>query len=399
MADYYSLLARKIGPLPQSTPQARQATYELARRALVNQLRAIQPPVPETVILNEGRALDEAIARLEREVGPGPGAARQPAPPSSVAPPPAPRNEPPRLREKLRPAAPLPPSSVAPPPAPRDEPPPPREKLRPAAPLPPPPDRSAGSRRIIGIAAVLIVIVGLIALAALRLRERPEDLAKLNPEESAASDSEQGKISARAGGEGGDALDQAQQTAPVARRAALLVAPKQHTDKPDKVYDGSVVWRLENIGGDEGGPVQSAIRGDVDFPAAKFKASIVIQKNEDPTLSASHTINISFFIAPDSELKSVKAIGAFQMRRPESQSGERLIGIPVPTTENSFLIGLMRGDSEKRNINLLRSPSLIDIPLQFADERIGTINLEKGPTGDRVFQDAIAAWTGGSAKP
>jgi hypothetical protein len=72
MADYYSLLARKIGPLADSTAQSRQAVYELARKALFNQLRAIQPPVAEQVIQTEGRALDEAIARLETEAASGP---------------------------------------------------------------------------------------------------------------------------------------------------------------------------------------------------------------------------------------------------------------------------------------------------------------------------------------
>ncbi|HYA80553.1 MAG TPA: hypothetical protein VED87_06465, partial [Methylocystis sp.] len=83
MADYYSLLARKIGALPQSTPQNRQAVYELARRALLNQLRSIQPPVAEQVIQNEGRALDEAIARLESEAS---GAGSAPAAPKPAEP-------------------------------------------------------------------------------------------------------------------------------------------------------------------------------------------------------------------------------------------------------------------------------------------------------------------------
>ena len=86
MADYYSLIARKIGPLAESTPQSRQAIYELARKALFNQLRAIQPPVAEQVIQTEGRALDEAIARLEME-------AAKSAPTRAASPAMAPRPE------------------------------------------------------------------------------------------------------------------------------------------------------------------------------------------------------------------------------------------------------------------------------------------------------------------
>jgi hypothetical protein len=102
---------------------------------------------------------------------------------------------------------------------------------------------------------------------------------------------------------------------------------------------------------------------------------------------------ISFKPQPGSSLGNVKAIGPIQMRRPDAQSGEKLVGIPVPITENNFLIGLMRGDREMRNIQLLRSLSVLDLPLQFADGRPATINMEKGASGERVFADAIDSWS------
>ena len=68
MADYYSLLARKVASLEQSTPQTRKAIYDVARRALLNQLRSIKPPIAEEVIAAEEHALDEAVARVEAEM-------------------------------------------------------------------------------------------------------------------------------------------------------------------------------------------------------------------------------------------------------------------------------------------------------------------------------------------
>ncbi|MFY9656756.1 MAG: hypothetical protein WAK01_09245 [Methylocystis sp.] len=67
MADYYSLLARKVASLEQSTPQTRKAIYDVARRALLNQLRNIKPPIAAEVIAAEEHALDEAVARVEAE--------------------------------------------------------------------------------------------------------------------------------------------------------------------------------------------------------------------------------------------------------------------------------------------------------------------------------------------
>jgi hypothetical protein len=41
----------------------------------------------------------------------------------------------------------------------------------------------------------------------------------------------------------------------------------------------------------------------------------------------------------------------------------------------------------------LRSLSVIDLPLQLNDGRAATINMEKGPSGERVFADAVDAWS------
>ena len=59
MADYYPLLAKALANLPnRSASTARRAIYERARKALIGQLRSIQPPMPEADILGEDAALE-----------------------------------------------------------------------------------------------------------------------------------------------------------------------------------------------------------------------------------------------------------------------------------------------------------------------------------------------------
>ncbi len=67
MAEYYPLLAKAVSGLPEPTREARQAIYERARNALLNQLRNIQPPIAESDIGREVQALASAAARLESE--------------------------------------------------------------------------------------------------------------------------------------------------------------------------------------------------------------------------------------------------------------------------------------------------------------------------------------------
>jgi hypothetical protein len=439
MADYYSLLSRAVAALPQSAPESRQAVYERARKALFKQLRSIQPPVAEEDIEAEGRALDEAIARVELETvraaaetvaGERPAVVERPptterpltvermeapaAPPPPApphAPAPAPRATdavPPPAAPAKEPMRPTPAAAERKPPEASAETPPreegPTPPQRPAAPLPSLPEPASNSRRILVIAGVLAAVVALVALLAWQFRERPEDLARLKPEPQSAEEepSENGKLADRVdGGEStppaeapksNDRAPQKGQPVAVAQKAELWVAAPEEASKV-KTFPGTVIWRLESMPAGAGQTLTPAIRGDIDIPGAGLKASLVIQKNLDATLSASHTINVSFDTA-GGEIKSVKTIAPLQMRRPEAQSGEQVAGVLVPITENNFLIGLMPGTREARNVTLLRAPLIIDLPMQLDNGRAATISLEKGPSGERVFLDALDAWAG-----
>lgn len=415
MADYYSLISRAISALPGQTPDARQGVYERARKALVNQLRSIQPPVADADIAAESRALEEAITRLELELAKTNARGAQ-----STEPRPAPATAAVRSGGAQKTAAPVPPPDQPSPAAaepvttaaaetqaesrsaeeawrdtladtaPNGSA---RDSQRPAAPLPRPPRSQRPPMRMIALGGVLVALVAVVGALAWYLRERPEDLAKLKPAETARNGAESGKFGERIEGGAPTSGPKRVTSVPVAQKAELWVASVQEPDKVDRIYSANVVWRLENVGGGPGQPVTSAVRGDVDVPDAKLKLSLLFQKNTDNALSASHTITVSFKPQPGSPLGNVKAIGPIQMRRPDAQSGEKLVGIPVPITENNFLIGLMRGEREMRNIQLLRSLSVLDLPLQFADGRPATINMEKGASGERVFSDALDSWS------
>jgi hypothetical protein len=86
MTDYQPLLARAIGALERNTGEARRAIYDRARQALLNQLRAVNPPLADPDITRERLALEDAIRKIETQAAQAnPEAARAPRPPS-VAP-------------------------------------------------------------------------------------------------------------------------------------------------------------------------------------------------------------------------------------------------------------------------------------------------------------------------
>src|SRR5271167_4122316 len=91
MADYHSLLTRAVANLPSGgTPATREAIYVRARKALIEQLRSLRPPLPESDIAREANALDAAIAQIEARYG-----SQYVAPSSAPSPPAAPSTSPP----------------------------------------------------------------------------------------------------------------------------------------------------------------------------------------------------------------------------------------------------------------------------------------------------------------
>jgi hypothetical protein len=485
MADYYPLLAKAVAGLKEATPDARQAIYERARKALSAQLRNLDPPIPEEAIEREAQALEIAVAQLETEVaahatpeiglptesdfyGLRPADDRPAAELQANG-----RNSPPP--EPFAPNAnsqadfPSEPAEDTPkPPKPwrlrfRQEA---REELKiavdngAAAPgeiesMWPEADRNADlsapeplafeasglsgsatdterydgppiirlearnsfaseaqrddghAKRLMVVFGIVGLVVILIAIAAYRLRDRPEDLVRMQASPVQGQAASGDKIADRVRAErvnpasapsSAGVSDQETPGAgpvtpslPVAYRAALLVQSKEDPTKVN-TYLGRVIWRVENVSSGPDEPLRTAVHAEVEIPELKFRATVTIQKNFDPTLPASHTVKLVFVMPGDGPLGNIKQISALQMRQQDKPIGDTLDGITVPILENAFLIGLARGNAEAPNLERLRSREWLDVPLVLANGMIAKLTFEKGASGQRVFNDAIAAW-------
>jgi len=93
MADYYSILKKTIASLPENNGAARRSVYSRARNAIVNQLKAYEPPLAPSEITAEQLRLEEAIRKVEAEAAReslGLGAPAAKPDPQAPAPEPAP---------------------------------------------------------------------------------------------------------------------------------------------------------------------------------------------------------------------------------------------------------------------------------------------------------------------
>jgi hypothetical protein len=181
------------------------------------------------------------------------------------------------------------------------------------------------------------------------------------------------------------------QVAPVAQRVVLY--DEDPADPKGKQYVGSVVWRTEPIKAAAGQPADVAVRADIEIPDRKFKMTMSFRRNTDTSLPASHTAELTFILPSDFTGGGVSNVPGLLMKSNEQARGTPLAGLAVKVTDGFFLVGLSNVEADRvRNIQLLKERSWFDVPLVYVNQRRAIIAIEKGPPGERAFNDAFAAW-------
>src|SRR5580692_7593232 len=279
------------------------------------------------------------------------------------------------------------------------------ETQRPAAPG----AEVAKPKRLIWVAAAVVLgIVLAVAGAAILMRQKPQDLAIKPPVEAQqpALPESSAKIAERVQttpsspeGTAAPAMSapetsaqpaQSAAPAPSAGRAAMLIASADNPQKP-AVSLGSTVWSLIPPAPNQPGTV--AVKAEADIPDLKMHATMTLRKNTDPTLQATHTIDLKFSFAEGAPVTGFKDVGLPQMRKEDSTAAEALTSVKVKISDTYFLIALAKGEADiARNLDLMQTRSWFDFPLLLNDDRIAKIDFQKSTEGQAMLEKAFDAW-------
>jgi hypothetical protein len=180
------------------------------------------------------------------------------------------------------------------------------------------------------------------------------------------------------------------QELPVAARAAMLIASPDNPQKPI-VNLGSTVW--STIPATPGQPATVAVKADADIPDLRMHATMILRKNTDPTLQATHTIDLKFSFADGAPITGFKDVGLPQMRKLDSTASEALTSVKVKISDVYFLIALANGAQDiERNLDLMQTRAWFDFPLLLNDNRIAKLVFQKSADGEAMLAKAFEAW-------
>jgi hypothetical protein len=160
-----------------------------------------------------------------------------------------------------------------------------------------------------------------------------------------------------------------------------------------KTQVGRVIWRLEAVSAGQGQPLETAVRAVVEIPDANLTLNLLLRRNLDSTLPASHTLELAFATQAGEPSRVVRDVGLLQFKNEESARGAPVAGLPVPVRENLFLIGLSSLSSDvERNIDLFVRRAWADLPIRMASGQRAIVSFEKGVVGEQVMNDAFRQW-------
>ncbi|OWV80138.1 hypothetical protein ATY77_25260 [Rhizobium sp. R634] len=183
-----------------------------------------------------------------------------------------------------------------------------------------------------------------------------------------------------------------QQTAPVGSSQKMFLYEERIGQSSPTAIEGSVVWSVQREAGQDGRQ-EATVQGNVTVPERNLSALVTFKRNSDPSLPASHLVEIVFSVPPNFEGGSIESVQRISMKRTEQDRGDALIAVPAKITDDFHMIALNDyPDARKANLDLMATRSWIDIPITYRNGRRALLTMEKGDSGTEAFNTAIKEW-------
>lgn len=135
------------------------------------------------------------------------------------------------------------------------------------------------------------------------------------------------------------------------------------------------------------------ITAKIEIPERQMRVDWSLRRNADRSLSASHTIEVHFSQPSNAAHGPIATVPGVVMKETEYAKATPLVANSAKDGADTFVIRLSAVPASVRsNTELLKTREWIDTLLVYGDGHRGIVAVQKGPSGDRVFADAFAAW-------
>jgi hypothetical protein len=153
-------------------------------------------------------------------------------------------------------------------------------------------------------------------------------------------------------------------------------------------FSGTVDW---SEGTDELG--EPTLIGRANIPARNLGVRLTIRKNSDPSLPASHLMEVDFDVNDTFIGGTIANLPGVLLKNEELVPGTPLVGASARVVGNSFLFALSASPNDtSTNTNLLENRKWMDLAVVYGTGRNAIITLEKDDTAQALFAKVFGAW-------
>lgn len=154
-------------------------------------------------------------------------------------------------------------------------------------------------------------------------------------------------------------------------------------------FSGTVEW---SKGTDEMG--LPTLIGKANIPARNLAVDVLIRKNSDASLPASHLMEVNFRVTDSFIGGSIAGLPGVLLKNEELVQGTPLVGASARVVGNSFLFALSASPADiAANSGLLISRKWMDLALIYATGKRAIITLEKDAAAETMFTEVVGEWT------
>lgn len=169
---------------------------------------------------------------------------------------------------------------------------------------------------------------------------------------------------------------------------SLLLEASQDGTTGAVPFSGTVEW---SEGVDELG--LPTLIGAASIPARNLGVDITIRKNSDPSLPASHLMEVDFKVSDTFIGGTIATLPGVLLKDEELVPGTALVGASARVVGNSFLFALSATPADAEiNTDLLENRRWMDLAVVYGTGRNAIITLEKDETAQALFDKVFGAW-------
>lgn len=169
--------------------------------------------------------------------------------------------------------------------------------------------------------------------------------------------------------------------------SAIVMEFDEGAERPTTTMETGVTWAY-----DETAPGGGAVIASINNGERRETLRVTIRPNTDTSFDASHVIEIS---TPNQyPERKISAVTGVFLKENASAPGRPLIGTSVQVADDLhwFVLSAERGDRQA-NLSQLLAQDTFQINVSYENGMRGIIGFEKGDSGRRIVEQAVAAWS------